>query len=78
VTYADGTQERVHRADEAIRVESYVGEVRTCACLMRQAQLSPGGVQGWRACPYAQPACPTREALPAVDGCVRRVHASVG
>jgi len=29
------------------------------------AQLSPGGVQGWRACPHAQPGCPTRGAPPA-------------
>jgi len=29
------------------------------------AQLPPGGVQGWRACPHAQPGCRTREAPPA-------------
>ena len=28
-------------------------------------QLPPGGVQGWRACPHAQPGCPTRGAPPA-------------
>ena len=30
-----------------------------------QAQLPPGGIQGWRACPHAQPGCPTRGAPPA-------------
>ena len=29
------------------------------------ARLPPGGVQGWRACPHAQPGCPTRGAPPA-------------
>jgi hypothetical protein len=29
------------------------------------ARLSSGVVQGWRACPHAQPGCPTRGAPPA-------------
>jgi hypothetical protein len=35
------------------------------------AQLPPGGVQGWRACPHAQPGFPTRGAPPAA---ARRLH----
>ena len=35
------------------------------------ARLPPGGVQGWRACPHAQPGCSTRGAPPAA---ARQLH----
>jgi len=35
------------------------------------ARLPPEGVQGWRACPHAQPGCPIREAPPAA---ARQLH----
>jgi len=37
----------------------------------QHAQLPPEGVQGWRACPHAQPGCPTRGTPPAA---ARQLH----
>ena len=45
VTYADGTQERLHRAEEAIRVESYVGEVR--ASCRSSGRVCEGSMPLW-------------------------------
>ena len=57
--------------DSACRLDKNLGLALALTNHVDYARLPPGGVQGWRACPHAQPGCPTRGAPPAA---ARQLH----
>ena len=71
LTWTPATRQTTPRSQPTTRAHPHTGEIRRHNA-PRHAQLAPGGVQGWRACPHAQPGCPTRGAPPAAPA--RQLH----